>query len=72
MVAKTNRWKLEELTQDRIVITRVQDDIPIASMFVTHDGEDGLLNREEAIDVAEQIIEKWNSDCMELEEGDDD
>ena len=63
----TNRWQIEELSKSVIVIIREEDNIPICTMSVSVEEGDGLLSYNEAMDVAEQIVENWNSDCTELE-----
>ena len=63
----TNKWKIQELMQNEIDIVRVYDNIPIFSMHVSVEENDELLTHDEAIDIAEQIVEHWNSDCEVLE-----
>jgi len=64
---KTNKWKLEELAQNEIIIMRIQDNIPIARMIVSIEPNDELLTHDEATDIANQLIDDWNFSCEELE-----
>jgi DNA replication protein DnaC len=63
----TNKWKIEELVQNEIYIVREQDNIPIFKMISSVEDGDELLNHDEAIDVAQQIVDSWNFSCEELE-----
>lgn len=59
----TNKWYLDETT---MTIRRIEDNIRILEMCIAVEGEKGL-NRNDAIDLANQIIEDWNFSCEELE-----
>lgn len=53
---------------DHVYIERVEDELAIADVFFQLDGhpKDGFT-REQAIDIAEQIVDDWNFSCDELE-----
>lgn len=64
---KTNKWKIEELIQNEIFILRIQDNIPIAKMITSTEDGDELLTRDEALDIANQLVDDWNFSCEELD-----
>jgi hypothetical protein len=64
---RTNKWRIEELVQNKIVVVRVQDNIPVLEMIVSLEDSDELLDHDEAMDVAQQIIDEWNFTCDEIE-----
>lgn len=65
--AKTNKWEVTELAQERILILRVADGLPIAEMAISTETGDGLLNTEQAKDIAQQIVDDWNFSCDDIE-----
>ncbi len=62
---KTNKWKLDisDNIGDKIIIGRIEDGKPILEMIYEEQENHELLTREEAIDVAKQIIDNWNFSC---------
>ena len=63
----TNKWYVNTDVFD-VVIQRIAEDIPIATMCVSSEAQDGLLEKEPAADIAQQIVDDWNFSCDELEE----
>ena len=67
----TNRWIINKIAPHEIFIMREADEIPICKMIVSVEDGDKLLNPDEALDVAQQIIDEWNFSCDELENNND-
>jgi len=63
----TNKWYVDESDISQILIGRVWDGIPICKMFYEDGDNDGILTREQAMDIANQIVDDWNFGCDELE-----
>jgi len=59
----TNKWEVVQLAQERVIIQRVEDGIPVAEMAVSLMGNDELLQPSEAVQVAQQICDDWNFSC---------
>ena len=63
----TNKWEVAQLAQERVIIQRVEDGIPILEMVVATEDGSPLLNGEQAVDIAQQIVDDWNFSCEDLE-----
>jgi len=63
----TNKWYVDESDISQILIVTKAHGVPICKMFYEDGDNDGILTREQAIDIASQIVDDWNFGCDELE-----
>ena len=62
----TNKWTIDLSNLNKVTIVRIGDGKPILEMVYEEQENHELLTKEEAIDIAHQIIDDWNFGCEEL------